>query len=297
MLPVSSLDGLDGVMPTWPDIRDFAVTAESSGLDSVWLADHFFYRDDAGTVHGMHEPWTILSAVAGATTRVELGQLVLCVPFRDPGLTAKMAAALEVVAPGRTILGLGAGWHGPEFEAFGVPFDHRVGRFEEALQIIVPLLRGEAVTFEGRYHRVRGAVLAPAPERRIPILIAAGRPRMLRLTARWADAYQIAWFGRVGDRLRTRFADFAAALADEGRDPTTIAWTVGITVRDTDQPAIAEPEADAIEGSVDDIAAALGEYVELGVDHVIVGLEPMTVRSVERLGAAAARLRATPVSG
>lgn len=291
MLPVSSLDGLDGAMPTWPEIRAFARAAEASGLDSVWLADHFFYRDGEGTIHGMHEPWTILSAVAAATERVELGQLVLCVPFREPGLTAKMAAALEVVAPGRTILGLGAGWHEPEFDAFGVPFDHRVGRFEEALEIIVPLLRGETVTFEGRYHAVHGAVLSPAPERRIPVLIAAGRPRMLRLTARWADAYQIAWFGRVGDRLRQRFADFEGALADEGRDPSTIDWTVGITVRDPDQPPIAEPEDDAIEGSVEDVARALDEYVALGVDHVIVGLEPVTVRSVERLGAAVARLR------
>ena len=292
MLPVSSLDGQDGRMPTWPDIRAFAQAAEGAGLDSSWIADHLFYRDDDGAIHGMHEPFVVLSAVAAVTERIELGQLVACTSFRSPALTAKLAAALEVIAPGRTTLGLGAGWHEPEYRAFGYPFDHRVGRFEESLEIIVRLLRGETVTFDGRYHTVEGAVLAPAPERRIPVLVAAGKPRMLRLTARWADAYQIAWFGRVGDRVRGRFVDFSAALAEEERDPRSIDWTVGITVRDVDQPAIAEPEADAIEGSIEEVAAGLAEYAELGVDHVIVGLEPMTVRSVERLGDAVGCLRA-----
>src|SRR5437016_3353465 len=92
----------------------------------------------------------IASAVATVTTRVMVGTLVMCTSFRTPGLLAKMAATLDEVADGRLILGLGAGWHEPEYEAFGYPFDHRVDRFEEALQIIRRLLDGETVTFDGR---------------------------------------------------------------------------------------------------------------------------------------------------
>src|SRR5574338_590889 len=93
------------------------------------------------------------AALAAATSRVEIGPLVSCTSFRNPALLAKIAATVDEISGGRLILGLGAGWHEPEYRAFGYPFDHRVGRFEEQVAIIVPLLRGEMVTFEGRYHR------------------------------------------------------------------------------------------------------------------------------------------------
>ena len=140
---------------------------------------------------GIHEAWTLLSALAAVTERAALGTIVLGTGFRPPALTAKMAATLDEIANGRLILGLGTGWHEPEYTAFGYPFDHRAGRFEEALAIIVPLLRGERVTFDGRWHEVDDAVLIPPPPRparlpgRMPILIAAKGERVLRLTARW----------------------------------------------------------------------------------------------------------------
>ena len=130
-------------------VRAVAETAEGCGLDSVWIADHLLAEMQDGTVHGMHDAWTLLSAVAAVTTRVELGPLVLCSSFRDPGVVAKMAATLDEVSDGRLVLGLGAGWHDPEYEAFGFPTDHRVSRFAEALEIIVRLLRGERVSFDG----------------------------------------------------------------------------------------------------------------------------------------------------
>lgn len=95
-------------MPGWRDVRAVAEAADQNGLDSVWLADHFLYRDPDGRIYGMHEAWTLLSAVAASTTRVELGTMVLCASFRDPGLTAKMAATLDEVSGGRLILGVGA---------------------------------------------------------------------------------------------------------------------------------------------------------------------------------------------
>ena len=95
----------------------------------------------------------MLAALAEATRRVEIGTLVVCNSFRNPAILAKMAATLDEVSHGRLILGVGAGWNEPEYQAFGVPFDHRVDRFEEALQIIKPLLREGHVDFSGRYYQ------------------------------------------------------------------------------------------------------------------------------------------------
>lgn len=291
ILPAGESDGPSGT-PAWPAIRSFAVAAEDRGLDSVWMFDHFLYRPDDGPVEGMHEAWTIVSAVAAVTERVRLGTLVLCSSFRPPGLVAKMAATADEVSGGRLILGLGAGWHDAEYDAFGYPKDHRVDRFEEALEIIGPLLRGDRVTFAGRYHEAREAVLLPPPARRIPILVAADAPRMLRLTARHADAWNTAWYGVPDDRLRGRLAALAEALEAEGRDPTSMTRTVGVSVRDPDaEPTPDEPE---FAGSIEDLARAIDGFEELGIDHLILVLRPMNEPSLDRLQLALA-LRAGAV--
>lgn len=121
-------------MPSWPDIRAFAEHAEGAGLDSVWVCDHFFGSMPGAPLEGVHEAWTLAAALATATTRVEVGQLVMCATYRNPGLLAKMAVTADAVSGGRPVLGLGAGWHDTEYEAFGYPIDHRVGRLEEALR-------------------------------------------------------------------------------------------------------------------------------------------------------------------
>jgi alkanesulfonate monooxygenase SsuD/methylene tetrahydromethanopterin reductase-like flavin-dependent oxidoreductase (luciferase family) len=204
-----------------------------------------------------------------------------------------MAATADEVSRGRLILGLGAGWHDAEYDAFGFPKDHRVDRFEEALGIVVPLLRGETVTFDGEYFTTRDAVLEPPPSRDIPVLVAAFGPRMLRLTARHADAWNTAWFGVPDEYLRGRLDALDAALAAEGRDPATLERTVGIEVRDPSLPA--EPadeehgEDHAFNGSVDELAEAIAAYDELGIGHLIVVLQPMTETSLERLALALAR--------
>ena len=158
----------------------------------------------------------------------------MCTSFRHPALLAKMATTADAVSGGRLILGLGAGWYDPEYEAFGYPTDHRVGRFEEAISIIGHLLRGERVTLAGSYYQVRDAVLRPPPDRPIPILVAAKGRRMLRLTARYADAWNTAWFGLPDDLLHRRLAELNAALEAEGRDPATLRRTVGMEVWDPD---------------------------------------------------------------
>lgn len=291
VLPVGGSDGPTGGLPSWRDTLAMARATEDSGLDSGWIADHFLYRAGGDAPdEGMHEVWTLLSALAAATSRIELGPIVLCASFRNPGLTAKMAVTLDEISGGRLILGVGCGWHQAEYDAFGLPFDHRVGRFAEWLEILARLLRREHVTFEGQFHHAADAVLVPPPGRHIPILIAAKQPRMHDLTARWADQWNTAWYGQPDDRLRDQMAALAAAEHAAGRDAGAVERTVGLIVRDPDQP-VAEPDERSLTGSIDEVARALGAFRELGVGHVQVILEPMTVRSVERLGEAARLLR------
>jgi probable F420-dependent oxidoreductase len=269
---------------SWPRIREIAEATEAHGLDSLWVADHFFYKPPDGEPQGMHEAWTLLSAVAAVTSRVTLAPLVLCSAFRNPGLLANMAATLDEVSGGRLLLGVGAGWHDPEFEAFGYPPDHKVGRFEEWIEIVARLLSGETVTFDGRYYQTRDAVVLPAPSRRIPLLVAGNKPRMMGLVARYADSWNTAWFGRPDDRLRERLDDLDRALDEAGRDRGSLGRHVGLLVRDPDQAA--EDDSDFFAGTVEELADLLREHERLGIGHAVAILEPRTPQSVERLARA-----------
>jgi alkanesulfonate monooxygenase SsuD/methylene tetrahydromethanopterin reductase-like flavin-dependent oxidoreductase (luciferase family) len=216
------------------------------------------------------------------TERIEIGSLVVCASFRNPGMVANMAATLDSVSGGRLILGVGAGWHDPEYEAFGFPTDHKVSRFEEWVEIVARLVRGERFTFEGRFHFVRDGSLAPPPQRRIPVLVASHRPRMHGLTARFADAWNTAWFGLPDDRLRERIEGLDRALAAAGREPADLERTIGLIVRGPEQP-VEDDGGAAIIGTPEEVAAGLAVYERLGFSHVVAFLEPTTVEAVERL--------------
>jgi alkanesulfonate monooxygenase SsuD/methylene tetrahydromethanopterin reductase-like flavin-dependent oxidoreductase (luciferase family) len=151
----------------WPEYLALAHAAEAAGFDSIWVGDHLLYREPE---RAPWEAWTLLSALAAVTERVRLGPLVACAGFHPPGLIAKMAATIDEVSGGRFELGLGAGWSEAEFSAFGIPYDHRVARFEEAFAIVRGLLAGERVTVEGRYWQASDAVLLPPPARRTPLM-------------------------------------------------------------------------------------------------------------------------------
>ncbi len=258
------------------EIRELALQAEAGGFDSVWLFDHLLFRSPDQPTRGIWECWTLLPALAEATERVELGTLVTCTAFRNPALLAKMAATMDEVSDGRLILGLGAGWHQPEFDAFGIPFDHRVDRFEEALEIIVPLLRTGQVDFKGTYYSAPSCELRPRGPRRNgpPILVGASGPRMLRLTARYADSWNTCWLGQP-IVLAERRAALEAACAEEGRDPGTLAVTVGVNITYTapgeTSQHVPEP-AKALSGSAEEVAAGLYAYAARGVSHVICSL-------------------------
>jgi probable F420-dependent oxidoreductase len=300
MLPLGHDDALERPQP-WSVLRDMAVAADEGGLDSVWGADHLIFRPDGRTSHGIHECWTILTAVAGVTKRVEIGPLVLALPFRNPALTAKMATALDEVSGGRVVLGVGCGWHEAEFTAFDYPFDHRVGRFEEALQVLLPLLRTGQATFDGRWHRADAELLPPGPRPAgPPILIAGKGPRMMRLVARHADQWNAAWYGMPDEatELAERIGRLREACAAEGRDPATLQLTAGIFVAFPELIAGAngeEPPGEAISGDVDHVAGALAGYATHGVEHVMVHLWPRTGAAVAELARAAALAR-TPTA-
>src|SRR5215211_8574687 len=157
-----------------------ARTAEESGFDSIWLGDHLLYRGNGRGERGPWEAWTLLSALAAATERVRLGPLVACAGFHPPGLIAKMAATLDEVSGGRLTLGLGAGWNRAEYDAFGIPFDRRVARFEESFAIVRGMLAGERVTLDGRFWSAEDVVLLPRAARKVPLMIGSNGPRMLR---------------------------------------------------------------------------------------------------------------------
>lgn len=293
VLPMNESDGPGA--GGWQRIRQLALFAEAGGIDSLWVYDHLIFRMSGEAEDGIHEAWTLLAALAAVTDRVALGTIVLGTGFRPPALMAKMAATLDEIANGRLILGLGTGWHEPEYAAFGYPFDHRAGRFEEALAIIAPLLRGERVTLHGRWHAVDDAVLIPPPPRptrlpgRVPLLIAAKGERVLRLVARHADAWNAAWFGFPDERFAARRADLVAACEAEGRDPAGIEVTAGVTIDSgtDDNPRPGSPAA--LPADVDTVARALDAWRDLGVGHVQVDLRPADEGTIEVLLAARAK--------
>jgi alkanesulfonate monooxygenase SsuD/methylene tetrahydromethanopterin reductase-like flavin-dependent oxidoreductase (luciferase family) len=275
---------------SFEELLSVARAAEDGGLDSVWVADHFLIRGPGRPEVGLQEAWTTLTALATRTERLRLGTLVLSTSFRNPGLVARMAATLAAISDGRVVLGLGCGWHQPEYAAFGYPFDHRVSRFAESLEITARLLRGERVTFHGTYEHVEDAVVLPLPQLRVPVLVAADGPRMLRLTARWADAWNTAWYGAPGDDVRHALAAFDAALEAEGRPAVAVRRTVGVDVRDTSSPA-PDPSEPAIAGDLATISRTIAAYGQLGFDEIILRPEHRTPEAVGRIAAAARAAR------
>lgn len=267
-----------------------AQAAEQSGLDSFWLADHLIYRFPGQDELAPWEAFTMLSALAAVTTRIEIGSIVACTSFRPPALLAKMADTLDEISSGRFILGLGAGWHQPEYEAFGYPFDHLAGRFEEALQIIVPLLREGHADFHGTYYSVNNCVLRPRGPSKggPPILIGARRPRMLQLVARYADAWNTAWHTDAAV-VQERYKQFQTACAEVGRDLTTITLTAGTIVRPLPREG---SEERAITGSPEEIARQLHAFASVGVAHLIAILDPLNVQTIEQFGNIAEVVRA-----
>ena len=258
----------------WPELLEIARTAEASGFDSVWVGDHMLYRGDGRPERGPWDAWTVLAALAAATERVTLGPLVAATAFHEPGLIARMAATIDEISGGRFVLALGTGWNETEFEAFGIPFDHRVSRFEEAFEIVRRLLAGERVTFDGRYHRVRDAVLLPPPARRVPLMVGGHGPRLLRAALPHVDAWNT-WYTQYGN-TPAGFAELSEGIPVRKSACVLVTVDGGRGERPHDNPVAAE---------------RLSEHLDaLGADEAILVLDPIDERSVR----AAARAAALP---
>ncbi len=285
VLPIGEKE-LGGGAPRWSDLLAMARTAENVGFDSLWMPDHLLFRFEEET-EGIWECWTVLSAVAACTSRVELGPIVACTSFRNPALLAKMVDTLDEVSGGRLILGLGAGWHEPEYCAFGYPFDHRVSRFEEALIIIRSLLREGRVDFSGRYYEARECELRPRGPRAEgpPVLIGSTGARMMRLLAKYGDMWNV-WFSRTKNSAGNVTA--LSGVVDEacvevGRDPGTITRTAGVLLNvpgreDSRREGVTQP----ISGSAEKLAEVLQGYASVGISHVQVAAGLQTPGDVEK---------------
>jgi alkanesulfonate monooxygenase SsuD/methylene tetrahydromethanopterin reductase-like flavin-dependent oxidoreductase (luciferase family) len=271
-------------------MRAIAVATDTQGLDSIWVADHLFIHNERGENRGVWEAVAILGALADATTRVELGPLVFCAPFRNPGLLAWSANTLDEISGGRFVLGLGAGWHQPEFDAFGFEFQKRVSYFADTLEIVVPLLREGRVRYEGRFGR-GDAELRPAGPRKNgpPILIAGSGPRMLGLTAKYADRWNSVWYGLPTDEFRAERSNLEAACREIGRDPGTIEVNAGIQV--FAPSAASENGPDRVVGTADHLLEAFRAWEAEGVTEIMCRLEPPSVAVVDEIAEAARRLR------
>jgi alkanesulfonate monooxygenase SsuD/methylene tetrahydromethanopterin reductase-like flavin-dependent oxidoreductase (luciferase family) len=268
--------------------------AEDMGFDSVWYVDHLIYREGLTTLdqQGLWECWSILAGLAASTSRVELGPLVTPTIFRNPALFAKMVDTVEEISGGRLILGLGAGYHKPEYDAFGYPYDHRASRFEEAFTIIRTLLREGKIDFEGEYYSARECELRPRGPRPEgpPIMIGSKGPRILRSTMPHVDAWN-SWLvqGRSHpDQVPELKEMVDAACRDVGRDPASVERTLSIMIdldgRREFPPSMQPDPIEPIGGSTEEIAAAIRAFADQGISHLQLALVPNTIRSVERFG-------------
>lgn len=271
-----------------------ARAAEEVGFDSVWVGDHLLYRGDDRPERGPWDAWTLLAGIAGVTETITLGPLVACTAFYRPGVLARTAAAVDELSGGRLVVGLGAGWNETEFRAFGIPFDHRIGRFEESFEIIRRLLAGERVTFTGAYEAVSDAVLLPPPRRHPPLMIGASSRRMLEATLPYVDAWNTwyEWYGNTPDGFAAanRVVDETARRA--GRDPREILRSACVLVV-VDGEAAERPPSEGIRplnGSAEQLGAALRELADAGADEAILVLSPIKERSVRLMGDALAAL-------
>lgn len=274
--------------PGWAEIAAMAQRAEEVGFDSLWLPDHLLFRFPDVRQQGAWDVWSLLAALAATTSRMEIAPLVACSSFRNPALIAKMADTIDEISGGRFILGLGAGWHKPEYDAFGFPHDHRVSRFEEALQIVVPLLRTGQVDFDGRYYQARECELRPRGPRSHgpPILIGGSGERIMRLAARYADAWNA---DRQNDiaRVQALNARLDAACADVGRDPVSLSRVIGIQVdllneaREATQPRQFTMAPWPLTGTPEALAEQICAYAAASIEHMMIWIDPVSVAGIE----------------
>lgn len=271
------------------ELRDLAQAAEQLGYHSLWLYDHFFHFPTPENL-SILEPWTLMSVIAGATTRIRLGTMVLCNGYRPPSLLAKMAATLDVLSGGRLELGYGAGWHQEEFNAYGYQFPQvatRIRQMEEALEVMKTLWRDDSASFSGKYYRLDGARCEPKPAQKPhpPITIGGGGEKMLlRAVARHADIWN--YFPLALPEYERKVGILEQHCRDAGRDPQTLQRSLMIPTlvaprekEVRDQLELAQGKGymwarmgNYVQGTTDVVVPRYRDYMRRGVSFFIVQL-------------------------
>jgi alkanesulfonate monooxygenase SsuD/methylene tetrahydromethanopterin reductase-like flavin-dependent oxidoreductase (luciferase family) len=247
---------------SWDEVLALAQWAEHTGFDGFWYADHFMPDTQTETPGEgpAFECWTMLAAVGALVPRVTLTSMVSPVSIHHPVVLAKRVATVDHITGGRAVLGIGAGWQINEHAVYGFELPapgERVSRFERAIETIHGLLHDPAVPFD------------PRPEQ-LEILVGTGSPRMMGITARWADVWNT--WGHP-EQIRTRTAMFVQACERVGRDPGTVRRSAQGLVFLTDDPAAADrlrdmaPADRSLIGGAQQLVDLFGEYVEAGVDE------------------------------
>ena len=282
-----------GVADLFPTVVAQAQEAEAAGFDAVFVMDHFYQLPMLGAPEEpMLEAYTALGALATATKRVALGTLVTGNTYRNPTLLAKAITTLDVVSGGRAVLGLGTGWFELEHEQLGFEFGtftERFAKLDEALEILIPMLAGERVTFDGRYYRTDQAVAVPRFRDHIPLMIGgSGEKKTFGLAARHFDHLNVI---AAFDELPGKVAAIAARCEEVDRDPSTLETSVLLTaIADpsfTDDMVPAAMRGRVVVGGPDRIAEAVAaNVVDAGINGVIINMPHYVPGSIATVGAA-----------
>jgi len=283
VLPIVQF-GPERTTPRWPAIREMAALAESMGFDTLWTPDELLWRVEGGPPQGMWDGVSMAGAVAATTSRAKVGTWVLSALHRNPGIIAKTAETLDEISGGRFVFGLGAGHEWPgQAHAFGLPEDRIFARFEEALKIIVPLIRAGHADFEGEFHAARDLPQQPVGPRpnAIPLLIGGNGPKGQRHAVLHAEI----WSGYAEERahvdeLAPRLATLDAICEELGRDPATIGRGAGLSVNPLQPSGWRES---VISGPPEGIADSLRSFREAGFTQVDIMLGPGTVEAFEAM--------------
>ena len=261
------------------EVLSLAQYADDGGWHCIWYADHYMPNtgDNSFEAGDVHECWTMLAAIATATSRIRLGPLVAPTSVHHPALLANRAATLDQLSDGRFTLGLGAGWQINEHAAYGIELEApgvRVSRFEESIQVVRSLLDKERTTFSGSHYDITDAPCDPKPvQDLLPIVVGTGSPRMLSITAKYAQEWNT-WGAPA--LATTRYRAFLEACDSTDTDPESLHTSVQAMFFMTDDESKAEQIRSSdvgersIAGSDEYIVDQLGQFAELGFDEVIV---------------------------
>ncbi|MFX1317622.1 MAG: LLM class flavin-dependent oxidoreductase [Promethearchaeota archaeon] len=277
---------------TFDDVSAITDVALKNGFSTIWFSDHFMLDKDS-TDRVLLDPWLLMTALTQQYKKVRVGSMVFCQSYRNPALTAKMAATLDVLSGGRLEFGIGAGWKEIEYKAYGYPFPSaktRIDQMNEAIQIIRGIWNSERFSFTGKHYQVEDVIAFPKPfQKPMPIWVGAqnGKEFMLRATAKYGDGINIAWMS-TPDELATRYTRLAELCNKYGRETSDIQKSLGLWTRifstEEEKDAAVTENAKSRNISIEDfreridkslwgtanqILTRLREFEAIGVEHLV----------------------------